>query len=101
MSAYTIDFHPSVESDYDEAFQWYELQKEGLGEQFLLHVRQKLIQIITAPQTYGAKGNIRYREALVDGFPYLIIYKIYPKSKHFFVSSIHHARKNPKKKYRK
>ena len=39
---YTLDFHEDVESDYQEAYTWYENAKEGLGERFLKMVRVKL-----------------------------------------------------------
>jgi hypothetical protein len=31
---YSYIFHESVNADYDEAYEWYEEQQEGLGERF-------------------------------------------------------------------
>jgi plasmid stabilization system protein ParE len=93
-------YTPQIESDYNDAYHWYELQQAGLGEKFLLKVREKLSAIIEAPEVYGNKGRKGYREAIVDGFPYLIVYKVYPKKKTIFISSISHSKVNPNKKYR-
>jgi len=57
MSFYTVDLHPSVESDYDNAYHWYELQQAGLGERFLKNVREKLKTIVESPETYSSKGK--------------------------------------------
>ena len=98
---YKYEFHAEVAHDYNEAYVWYETQKEGLGERFLLFVRNKMDQIAKNPEYYGAKTRKGYREAKVDVFPYLIVYKIYKQRKTIFVNSIHNTKRHPFKKYRK
>ncbi|MBI1770519.1 MAG: hypothetical protein HY015_06885 [Bacteroidetes bacterium] len=56
--------------------------------------------MIFNPLRYAKKRGI-HREALVETFPYVIVYKFYPKESLIFVSSIFHASRNPKKKYRR
>lgn len=97
---YTIRLHPKTEDDYKEAYEWYEDEQKGLGERFIKAVRQKIESISNRPEIYSTKGNKNYREALVEFFPYLIVYKVYKKKKEIFISSIHHAKKHPRKKYR-
>ena len=97
---FQIELHPQIESDYYDAYHWYELQQIGLGERFLLKVREKLGTIIEDPEIFGVKGRKGYREAIVDGFPYLIVYKVYAKKKIVFVSSVGHSKMRPGKKYR-
>jgi len=77
------------------------LQQIGLGEKFLLNVRNKLDLIKRSPEVYGIKSRKDYREAMVDNFPYLIVYRVYPKKKIIFISAIHHEKMDPDKKYRK
>lgn len=102
MSAsFKIELHPEVETDYNEAYHWYELKQAGLGERFLLSVRNLLDFIKTSPEAYSSKSRKRYREAKVKDFPYLIVYVIYAKEKAIFVSAIHHQKMNPDRKYRK
>ena len=99
--SYHAVFHADVKSDYDEAYAWYELKQEGLGEKFLAAVRNKMEQIVARPETYSERTKKGYREVVVDGFPFSIIYTIYKKKKEIFISSIHHHKKDPKKKFRK
>jgi plasmid stabilization system protein ParE len=98
---YTLYLHPKTREDYYEAYEWYEDKQKGLGDRFTKAVRQKIEAITINPEAYSSKGNKNYREALVDFFPYLIVYKLFKKKKEIFILSIHHAKKHPRKKYRK
>lgn len=98
---YRCVFHSDVKTDYDEAYEWYELQKKGLGDKFIASVRYKMAQIALQPETYREKSKKGYREALIDDFPFSIVYKIYKRDKLIFVNAIHHYKKHPKKKYRR
>ena len=99
--SYQYEFHGDVAEDYNEAYAWYESQKTGLGDRFLLLVRKKMDQIAENPEHYGKKINKDYREAKVDVFPYLIVYKVYVQRKIVFVNAIHNTKNHPTKKYRK
>ena len=99
--SYKIEFHPAVAIDYNDAFEWYEQQKGGLGEEFIQSLNDKFDDIILNPFAFGQRSKIGYREAKVKKFPYSIIYKIYVRKKIVFVSAIHHTSRNPRKKYRK
>ena len=99
--SYTYRLHPLIRQDYDEAFGWYEDRQKGLGERFIKAVRQTIEQIILHPETYGSRSNKKFKEAKVDYFPYLVVYKINKRERIIYISSIHHAKKHPRKKYRK
>jgi plasmid stabilization system protein ParE len=99
--SYTYRLHPLTKQDYDEAYDWYEGKQKGLGERFLKAVRKKIEEIVLHPESYGSKGNIKFREAEVDIFPYLLVYKLNKRKKEIYISSIHHSKKHPRKKYRK
>jgi plasmid stabilization system protein ParE len=98
---YQLHFHPLAKEDYKEAFAWYESVKTGLGERFAKAIRSKLEDIVSQPKAYSSKGNINFREAKIDVFPYLIVYKIKSRRKQILIGAIHHTKKNPRKKYRK
>lgn len=98
---FSITLHPDVLKDYEEAYSWYEDQAEGLGEKFIAAVRNKLEAIAERPSLYSTKSNLNFREAKVAGFPFVIVYKLYKQKNEVFVSSVHHVKKHPKKKYRK
>ncbi len=98
---YTYRFHPLTKQDYDEGYEWYEEKQKGLGERFLQAVRKKLEEIVLQPEAYGVKANKKFREAEIDIFPYLLVYKVNKRKKEIYISSIHHSKKHPRKKYRR
>ena len=99
--SYTISFHPLTKQDYDEAYAWYEDKKKGLGERFMKAVRNKIEEITLHPETFGSRNNKSFKEAQVDFFPFLIVFKINKAKKEISISSVHHTKKHPRKKYRK
>ncbi|MBO9202152.1 MULTISPECIES: type II toxin-antitoxin system RelE/ParE family toxin [Niastella] len=64
-------------------------------------VDAKIKQIQQNPEAYSSKGVKSFREAEVDRFPYLVVYKISKSKKEIYITSIHHTKKHPRKKYRK
>lgn len=99
--SYALRIHPLTQQDYYEAYHWYEDKQKGLGERFVYAVRKKIEEIAIYPEVFGSRSNKRFREAEVDVFPYLIVYKINKLKKEIYISSIHHTKKHPRKKYRK
>lgn len=98
---YTYLLHPLAEHDYVEAYNWYEDRQQGLGERFIESVRVKLQAIADRPEAYGARNNRNFREALIDDFPYLIVYRVNKRKKQILISSVHYTGKSPRKKYRR
>jgi len=81
-----------AEADLTEAFAWYERQRPGLGEEFLLAVEACLAEIQRRPRSFvSAVPDVR--RALLRRFPFGV----------FFVESggtnrviaVLHARRNP------
>lgn len=99
--SYTYRLHPLAYLDYLEAYAWYEDKQSELGERFLKAVRNKIEKIALNPKAYGHRSNKSFREAKVEFFPYLIVYKIKKDSQEIFISAIHHTKRSPGKKYRK
>jgi plasmid stabilization system protein ParE len=98
---YRLEFHEDVETDYLDAYTWYETAREGLGERFLKMAREKLEQIAKTPEAFSEKTKSGYREAAIDVFPYMIVYKLYKKEKVVFINSVIHQKKHPRKRLRK
>lgn len=97
---YRVVFHPIAEKEYQEAYQWYEEQLQGLGDRFEETIEVKLGLIISKPLLFPKRRG-SFREAKIEVFPYQIVFKIYEKEKTLFIASIYHTSRNPKKKYRK
>ena len=49
---YVLVFRPEVREEVNEAYDWYETQKLGLGDEFLDGVEQTLNQISSRPELY-------------------------------------------------
>lgn len=98
--SYSLVFHPEADKEYRESFLWYEGKARGLGYRFETAVDEKIDIIIKYPDRYPKrKGS--YREALVEDFPYVIVYRVNKKLEKIFISSLFHTNRNPKKKYRR
>ena len=100
MNIFALSFHPAVALEVHETYKRYEELQQGLGERFLFQLNTTFSVILENPETYGFKGHKLYREALIDQFPYLIVYRYYPRKKQIVVAAIHHYSMNPARKYR-
>ncbi len=99
--SYSHLLHPLAYQDFIEAYVWYEEKHKGLGDRFAIAVSEQIINITENPKVYGSKGRNSFREAVMKDFPYVIVYKLSLQKELVVISSIHHAKKHPRKKYRK
>jgi hypothetical protein len=80
-----------------ETFIYYEGKKEGLGESFLDHLDSYFKWIKHYPFHFSEKRK-PYREAVINRFPYLIIYEVLENE--VIVYSVFNAWQDPLKKNR-
>ena len=73
MPASSYRFHPAAEAELQEASDWYEDHREGLGLDFLDAVRRKIFQVLENPQLW--REFERTRRVLVGRFPYVLVYR--------------------------
>jgi mRNA-degrading endonuclease RelE of RelBE toxin-antitoxin system len=97
---YQVELHPEALSELEESYQWYEERSEGLGLRFMGSINKRINEIAKEPETYTKKKG-KYREALVDVFPYVIIYEILKKEGIVFILYIFHTKRNPLLKYKR
>jgi acetone carboxylase gamma subunit len=83
-----------------DAVDWYDEQSLGLGDKFLVAVNEMKLVIETSPFLFAAKER-NYRAALLNDFPYLIIYLVDEVESELLITSIFHTSRNPKKKFKK
>ena len=89
----TLIVRPEAEQDLAEAYDWYERQRQGLGEDFFLRAEAAFESILYDP--YGcAKIYKNVHRKLVRRFPYGIFFVI-SKNK-ISVLAVVHAKRNPK-----
>ena len=98
---YSHRLHPLAKQDIIEAYEWYEDKKKGLGDRFADSVSKLIMNITKTPEIFGSKDKIYFREATLKDFPYIIVYKVLEHKKDIFISSVHHVKKHPIKKYRR
>ena len=66
---------PEAEHDLDEAYAWYEEQRNGLGEEFLTSADACIAAIRRTPKA-GRLVHKNYRRALTRRFPYAVYYRV-------------------------
>lgn len=97
---YQVELHPEALLELKESYQWYEERSEGLGLRFMGLVNKRINEIANDPEIYAKKEG-SYREALIDVFPYMIIYELFKKEGIVFISDIFHTKRNPRQKYKR
>ncbi len=73
MRSYVV--RPAAARDIRSAYAWYEGERDGLGEEFLIEVRATLGAVLDAPESYPVLHR-ETRRALVRRFPYGLFYRI-------------------------
>ena len=66
---------PEAEADIMSARDWYERQRAGLGDAFLMAVEEVLLRIQSTPESYAVVHR-GVRRALTRRFPYSVYYRI-------------------------
>jgi toxin ParE1/3/4 len=89
-----IIIRPEADADIEDAYRWYEKQRDGLGADFLLCVEDGLARIQRNPEMYPIVYKNVYR-TLIRRFPYGIFYLIEKNS--IVVLSVFHGRRDPKR----
>jgi hypothetical protein len=70
-----ISFLNAAQSEFDEAIDYYEEQRSGLGFEFAEEVEQALERISHYPEAWSALSP-RVRRCLLNRFPYSVIYEV-------------------------
>jgi plasmid stabilization system protein ParE len=84
---------PLAKLDIAEAAAWYNSKQKGLGKQFAIEVRSKVLFIRENPKT----SAVRYddtRCAVLDVFPFMIHYTIDEANKTIIVAAVFHTSLN-------
>jgi len=93
MSNKPIVIQADAEEDIKDAYQWYESQRKGLGESFLLCIEVALSRVSRTSQIYAVVYK-DIRRSLIHRFPFGIFY--IEGEKNITVLAVLHARRNPK-----
>ncbi|MFN8282306.1 MAG: type II toxin-antitoxin system RelE/ParE family toxin [Chitinophagales bacterium] len=84
--------------DAKNAFEYYEDQQTGLGFRFETALVNTFEYIHKHPLHFKIEKK-NFRQALVNDFPYLVIYYISKET--IYIQRVFHTSRNPKKKFKK
>lgn len=91
---YELILDTQAEDDIADAALWYEEQRTGLGEQFVLRFEEALDLLAENPHIF-AQVYSHFRRALMKQFPYAIFYSIDVSQAIVEVIGVFHGSRNP------
>lgn len=96
--SFKIEFKEQAREDIAIIVQWYDEQRDGLGDSFLTELRQFIDQLSFNPHIYQVRRK-NTRLGILKRFPYIIAYQIENKS--IIIFSIIHQHQHPQKKFQR
>jgi plasmid stabilization system protein ParE len=88
-----IEFLTVAEIELQEAIDYYNHQREGLGDEFEEEVKRTLERIVQFPKAWSPLSK-RARRCILKRFPYGVIYQIRPDS--ILITAVMHLHRDPK-----
>jgi plasmid stabilization system protein ParE len=92
--SYALIIRPEAEQDMAEGRDWYEGQREGLGDEFLTTVEEVFDRINEMPELHASEYKA-VRRAGVSRFPYVVYYRIVGESVE--VLAVQHGGRDPRR----
>jgi plasmid stabilization system protein ParE len=89
-----------AQQEYEEAILWYLDRSLQATENFISAMEETLTLICDHPTRWRNEYKDFYEVGLKK-YPYTIIYTVDPDQEIVFVTTVHHHKKSPRKKYRK
>lgn len=90
----TFDFLEDAETEFREAFEYYEGQRPGPGEEFAREVRRAIDRILSHPLAWR-KLSRRTRRCHTRRFPYGLIYHVREKEQRVLIVAVMHLSRRP------
>jgi plasmid stabilization system protein ParE len=82
----------AAQAEYDEAVDWYEARRSGLGVRFLGALQETIEAIGEQPDRFP-EVEVGVREAMVSSWPYCVYYQV--RSDHVMVIAVFHSSRDP------
>jgi plasmid stabilization system protein ParE len=87
-----VGFHPDAKREMREAADFYDLERSGLGTEFLDAVEETMRRLIEHPELSPVVLG-RVRKCMIPRFPYSIVYS--SRAGGIFVSAVAHNSRRP------
>ena len=88
-----VRFRPRAEQDVDDAAQWYEAKRAGLGLRFTNEVDRAVALIAERPTAFPPVHSDT-RRALVATFPFAVYYQV--RNSTVVIIAIIHTKRHPR-----
>lgn len=92
---YKIEVRPLAAIEIIEAYDWYELQREELGLEFINELEIFYQNLLNNPKTYSYFEK-PVREGKIHRFPYTVVYEVFDTT--IVIYSVFMAKQDPGKK---
>ena len=94
----SIRITEEAREDIDEAVEWYDEQKSGLGDLFLQRLNESFSAIQQNPASFKRVYR-QLRQSALKKFPYVVLYKV--ENNIILIYCVFHTSKDPKKKLKR
>jgi len=95
LKTYTVKLFTEAELDITEACRWYESQQKGLAKKFIDEVNHYFDLIAEEPFHFPIRFSERFRFAVLQKFPYLIVFTVQEEVRTVYINSVFHTSRNP------
>jgi toxin ParE1/3/4 len=92
---YKIEIRTLATIEIIEAYDWYEMQREGLGAEFLEELEHLYEVLLNNPHTYSYYEE-PVRQGKINRFPYLVVYEVFDTL--IIIYSVFMTKQDPNKK---
>lgn len=87
-----VVFRRAAKTEFEDAAVWYDEQRHGLGEEFIVEIEQSLASAAASPHRYPIVfGDVR--RTVARRFPYAVYFRV--RSDNLIVLAVFHGRRNP------
>ncbi len=90
---YQLLFREEVKEEMASAYNWYEIQKPGLGDEFLDEL-EKGFNLLKSKPKYFSFINQSQRRLILKRFPYKIVYEIFDSE--IVIFTLRHSKQKDK-----
>ena len=90
-----VAVRPAAATDIEDAYQWYEAQQLGLGEEFLTALNATRDQIVEHPEAFPILHRNTRRALIPRRFPYGVFYRI--DEDVIIIVACMHAKRDPRR----
>ena len=82
-------------ADIEDAYEWYESQRPGLGEESLAALKSTQSRVLEQPEAYPVLHRGTRRALIPQRFPYGLFYRVHGDT--IVVVACMHARRDPRR----